>query len=382
MAFNRYFATAAVGTEDLVATELKSLGAKSVHRDRGGVHFAGDFALALRANLWLRVAMRVLEPLAEFPAEDADALYEGTRLLPWPDRLTPKHSLAVEASVRDSTVTHSQYAALRVKDAIVDLMRERCGARPSVDKKDPDVRVVLRLLRNRATLSLDLSGGALFQRGYRRHSVTTPLKETLAAAVVLASGWDGGVPFCDPMCGSGTIPIEAALIGSNAAPSVRRRFGVERWPTFSDLDRKLLAQLRQEAHSGERRLPAPVHGSDRSKEAVETARANARSAGVSIDWSVGDAREMRALSPPGTVAFNPPYGERIGPGNKTLKTLYWQLGKRMGTFQGHTIAVLSGHSSFEGAFGIRPSSRRSLFNGPIPCELLVYRLAARAAATL
>lgn len=370
----RYFATAAKGTEDLLAGELKSLGAGAVSPGRGGVSFEGDRELALKANLWLRTAMRVLQPVAEFEAPDPDALYEACKVLPWPEFLTPRHTFAVDATIRDSNITHSQYAALRVKDAIVDTMRERAGSRPSVDTRHPDLNVVLHVAKNKATLSLDLSGEALFQRGYRKRSARAPLKETLAAAMVLAARWSGETPFCDPMCGSGTIAIEAALIAGHRAPGLHRTFGVERWPSFSEPDRRLLEQLRQDARNGERHTPGAVFASDRSAEAIEAAKANARTAHVKIHFVVADIREVKPLTPPGLIAFNPPYGERLGRGNKALKTLYWQLGQKMRTFAGHRIAVLAGHAGFEGAFGLRPSSRRSLFNGPIPCELLLYSI--------
>ncbi len=371
---SHYFATAAKGTEDLLAAEIRSLGAKGVRVDRGGVRFQGDFELALRANLWSRTAMHVLVPLSEFEAAGADALYEGARAVGWHDHLTPSHRFSVEASVRDSAITHSHYAKLRVKDAIVDALRERRGSRPSVDAKDPDVRVVLHLANDRATLSLDLSGEPLFKRGYRVEKTQAPLKETLAAAVVLATGWRGETPFCDPMCGSGTIAIEAAFIGRKIAPGVRRRFGVERWPGFGEAERKMLERLRVEAREGSTRPKVEVFASDRDPDAVEAARANAHAAGVPVRTAVRDARAIEPFDPPATVAFNPPYGERVGPGNKALKALYWQLGQRMRGLRGHTVAVLAGHRGFEGAFGMQPRERRRLFNGPIECDLLVYRL--------
>jgi 23S rRNA (guanine2445-N2)-methyltransferase / 23S rRNA (guanine2069-N7)-methyltransferase len=370
----RYFATAAKGTEDLLAAEIEALGARGVEKGRGGVHFRGDLAVALDANLWLRTAMRVLEPVAEFAAPDADALYEGVKAVRWEDRITPRHTLAVDASVRDSGVTHSHYAELRVKDAIVDALRDRVGSRPSVDKRDPDLRIVLHLARNRATLSLDLSGEPLFQRGYRKSPARASLKETLAAAVVLGSGWNGETPFHDPLCGSGTIAIEAAMIAAHMAPGINRAFGVERWPTFGEAERRLLTERKEAAKALARALRVPILASDRSEEAITAAKVNAHAAHLMLQIRVADARQIEALSPPGTVAFNPPYGERISPGNKTLKTLYWQLSQRMKNLSGHTVAVLAGHPGFEGAFGIRPTSRRALFNGPIPCELLVYRL--------
>jgi len=374
MAPTRYFATAAKGTEDLLAAEIEALGARGVEPGRGGVHFLGDLSLALDANLWLRTAMRILEPVAEFSAPDHEALYEGTKAVRWEDRLTSRHTLAVDASVRDSAVTHSHYAELRVKDAVVDAIRERTGARPSVDKRSPNLRIVLHLARNQATLSLDLSSEPLFQRGYRKRQSRASLKETLAAAVVLGSGWKGETPFHDPLCGSGTIAIEAAMIAGHLAPGLNRAFGVERWPGFGEAERRVLARKREAARASARQTSPPILASDHSEEAIEATKVNAKAAGVVLQLRVADARKVDPLNPPGTLAFNPPYGERLSPGNKTLKTLYWQLGQRMKTLSNHTIAVLAGHSGFEGAFGARPLSRRAMFNGSIPCELLVYRI--------
>lgn len=368
-----YIATAAPGTEDLVARELEALGARAVRRERGRVRFRGDLATALRANLGCRVAMRVLEPLAEVAAGGPEALYEAAKALPWPERLTPRCTFAVEASVRDSALTHSHFVALKVKDAVADAMRARVGARPDVDARDPDVRIVVHLARDRATIALDLSGEALFKRGYRVRKTPAPLKETLAAAVVLASGWRGEEPLCDPMCGSGTLAIEAALLAANAAPGLGRRFGVERWPTFGDAERRLLDGLREETRAAVRRVELPILASDRSAEAVAAATANARAAGVALRFAVADVRSVPALSPPGTIVTNPPYGVRLDAGRKSLKAFYWQLGQRLRTFTGHRVAVLAGHPAFESAFGARPLRAREVFNGPIACRILLYR---------
>lgn len=376
-----HLATAAAGTEDLLADELRALGATAVRRRRGLVEFEGERELALKACLWLRTAMRVLVPLGEVAADDATALYEGVRGLSWQEHLDERHTLAVEVAGRAEGIAHTHYAALRIKDAVVDQLREKRGARPDVNAKDPDVRIVAHLSQRRCLLSLDLSGEPLFKRGYRVATTPAPLKETLAAAVVLASGWKADRPLADPMCGSGTIAIEAALLAQNRAPNASRAFGVERWPSFGERERRLLSDLRAEARASVRRGAPPVFASDRDEQAVAATQANVRKAGVPVTVSRQDARELRPLSPPGFIVVNPPYGERLeAGGRKQLKTFFWQLGQSWRGFEGHDLAVLAGGPEFESAFGLRPSGRQPLYNGPIRCTLLRYRLGAAGEA--
>src|SRR6516165_8545739 len=212
MATLPFFATCARGLEPVLADELRALGAADVATGRGGVAFAGDRALLYQANLWLRTAVRVLRPILEVTVTSPDELYEAVRGLDWSRYLTPEHTLAVDSNVRDSRITHSKYAALRVKDAICDQFVERCGRRPSVDVDEPMIGLNLHIYRNHAVLSLDSSGDSLHKRGYRPILTKAPLNEALAAALVLRTGWDGTTPLADPLCGSGTLPIEAAFL--------------------------------------------------------------------------------------------------------------------------------------------------------------------------
>ncbi len=369
-------ATAALGTEDLCAAELRALGLPSVRILKGAVEFKGTLVEGLKACLALRTAMRVLLPLAQVPAPDAQGLYEGLKGLPWQDHLSLRSTFAIDVSGESEGLTHSLFVAQKAKDAIVDVLRERLGGRPSVDRAQPDVRVVLHLHRGQADVSLDLAGDSLHKRGYRRAQHSAQLKETLAASVLLAAGYDGERPLCDPMCGSGTLAIEAALISQNRPPNLDRRFGCERWPSFSEAQRETLALLREELRAGLRPQSAPIVASDWDPEAVVAARSNARAAGVRVEVREADARELVPLSPPGLVVANPPYGGRIGGGGgkKQLKSFYHALGMRWKTLAGHGIAVLSGAPEFESAFGMRPRARRALFNGPLRCELLMYRV--------
>ncbi len=373
---HRLIATAAFGTEDLLAAELSELGLAGVRRRRGAVEFRGTLVDALRACIHVRTAMRVLRSLGEVEAAGPDSLYESLRSLPWAEHLDLTHSFAVEVSGQTEGLTHSLYAAQKAKDAIVDSLRAVLGGRPDVNVREPDVRIVLHLRAGRAEVSLDVAGESLHRRGWRSRPHPASLKETLAAAVVLGSGWRGELPLVDPMCGAGTIAIEAALLAAGRPPNARRRFGAERWPGFGATDRRALASLRAEALARPPREHPPIRACDRDPEAVEAARENARQAGVQLDLSVADARELGPSYPPGYVVTNPPYGGHAGGGGgqKQLKTFFHALGRNARGLSGHTLAFLTGSPAFESAFGMRPVGRRKLFNGPIPAQLLVYRV--------
>src|SRR5205085_1747209 len=230
---SRYFATCARGIEPTLADELRALGADAVQPGRGGVQFRGDRALLYRANLWLRTAIRVLMPVLEAPVTSPEELYDAVRSVDWSQYLTPEHTLAVDCNVRDSRLTHSKYAALKTKDAICDQFVERVGRRPSVDVDEPMVGLNLHVYRDRAVLSLDSTGESLHKRGYRPVLTKAPLNEALAAGLIFLSGWNSQTPLIDPMCGSGTFPIEAAWIALQRPPGLtRRRFGFHGWPDF------------------------------------------------------------------------------------------------------------------------------------------------------
>jgi putative N6-adenine-specific DNA methylase len=371
-----FFATASAGTEDLLAEELSALGLRGVRAGRGGVRFSGGTGDAMRVCLWSRIAMRVLLPLVEFPAGDADALYAGAHGVRWEEHLDETRTFAVEAVGRTEALGHTHFTALRVKDAVADALRERRGSRPDVNAGDPDVRIVAHLAGDRASLALDLAGEPLFKRGWRLAQTEATLKETLAAAVLRACGYDGTRPLIDPMCGSGTLAIEAALIAQNHAPGVHRRLGIERWASFDETLRADLRRMRDEARRGVRRGAPPVVACDRDPEAVQAARVNVKRAGLPIQVRQADARELLPLDPPGFVVVNPPWGKRLeGGGRQRLKTFFWQLGQAWRGLHGHRLAVLAGGPEFESAFGMRPTSRRPLWNGPVRCMLLTYDLA-------
>ncbi len=296
MSTERYFATCGRGIEPVLAEELVGLGAREVEPGRGGVHFGGDLAILYRANLWLRTAIRVLRPILEATVTSPDELYEAVRALDWSRYMTPDHTLAVDCNVRDSHITHSKYAALRVKDAICDQFVERQGKRPSVDVDEPMVGLNLHIYRDRAVLSLESSGESLHKRGYRPIQTRAPLNEALAAALVLLTGWRGEQPFADPLCGSGTLAIEAAWIALRRPPGLtRKRFGFQGW---MDFDVQLWTALRDEARRGAgRSLPAPILASDVRGDAVSLAINNARAAGIGHLLRF-DKRDVRDFQPP------------------------------------------------------------------------------------
>jgi putative N6-adenine-specific DNA methylase len=370
----RYFATCGRGIEPILADELRALGAADVTPGRGGVAFTGDRALLYRANLWLRTAVRVLTPVLEADVASPDELYEAVRAFDWSRLLTPDHTLAVDCNVRDSQITHSKYAALRVKDAVCDQFVERCGRRPSVDVDEPLIGLNLHVWRDHAVLSLDSSGESLHKRGYRPVLTRAPLNEALAAALVLRSGWRPDSGFADPMCGSGVLPIEAAWLALRRPPGLtRRRFGFMGW---MDYDVRLWTALRDEARRGVgKALPAPVYAADVRGDAVAFAISNARAAGIGhlLTVTKADVRDFRPPEgPPGVVLCNPPYGERLGE-ERLLVGLYKTLGEVFATrCRGWTACVFTGSPLLAEAIGLRPAEEVPLFNGKIPCRLVRF----------
>jgi putative N6-adenine-specific DNA methylase len=385
----RFFATCAKGTEGALRRELAALRLKAVRGERGGVSFEGPLEAGMRACLHSRTAMRVLLELARFPAGSPEALYEGARAVDWEPWLTVRTTLAVEASVSSSAITHSGYAALKVKDAAVDALREKLGARPDVDAKDPDVRIVLHLARDEATLSLDLAGAPLHRRGYRAVTTEAPLKETLAAAVLLLGGADPELPFVDPLAGSGTLAIEQALRARHVAPGLSRAFGFQRWPAYRGGPQSAWDRMKAEARAlALPRAPAPIIARDLHPKAVLAARRNVEAAGVGGDVVIeqGDARDLVPRFAAGTIAANPPYGERLmgggaepSPGDarvqaKKLQGFYRGLAEMLARHSGWNALLLSGSPLLERAIPLRPEIDHRLWNGPLEVHLLRYRI--------
>jgi putative N6-adenine-specific DNA methylase len=365
-----FFATAAKGTEGALRDELREIGLRRVKADRGGVHFEGPPEDGYRACLHSRVAMRVLRPLATFPSQTEGELYDGIRGVDWSEFLTQGRTLAVRATCADSSLTHTLYIAQKTKDAVVDQLRDAAGARPSVDIESPDVTICVHLVRDVATVYVDLAGEPLHRRGYRVVTGDAPLKETLAAAMVRLSGWDRVSPFVDPMCGSGTIAIEAASWASKVAPGIgRKRFGFERWASFTDGAR--MKELREEARAAEAPLEAPVFAGDIDPQMVSLTDANARTAGVDVLVEQRDVRDLRPLPSGGAVVTNPPYGERLVAGDVLLRG----MGGALMRLEGHQVTVIAGSPEVAQALG-RPDRWLIVYNGAIESRLLFFDLRA------
>lgn len=367
----RFFATAAKGTEGALRDELRELRLYHVRADRGGVHFEGRWDDAWYACLQSRIALRILAELATFEAPDGATLYDGVRTVDWAPFLTPAHTLAVSASCRSGGLTHTGFIALKAKDAVVDQIRDRVAARPSVDRKDPDVSLFVHIVKDQATLYLDLAGESLHRRGYRAEHLEAPIKETLAAAILRLSGWDRASPLVDPMCGSGTFPIEAALWAANVAPGLlRTRFGFERWACHDATAAARMAELRRVARAARREEVPQILGRDIDPAAIELARANARKAGVLPRFETGPVGTMQPLEHPGLVVVNPPYGERLD----ADRALYDEMAAAFWRMRGHTVALLAGSPALERALRRKPDHWQVLFNGDIECRLLLYRM--------
>jgi putative N6-adenine-specific DNA methylase len=354
-----------------LARELSELGAAEVEPGRGGAAFHGNSELLYRANLWLRTAVRVLRPILDAEVHSPDELYEAVRTIDWSEFLTPDHTLAVDCNVRDSAITHSQYAARRVKDAICDQFRDKTGRRPSVDVEQPMLGLNLHVHRNQAALSLDSSWGSLHKRGYRPIQTIAPINEALAAGLLMQTEWLPAEPLVDPLCGSGTFCIEAAWMALKRPPGLTRKwFGFQGW---LDFDRPLWNALRDDARRGVLKdLPAPIRGSDIRRDALELAGRNARAAGIGhlLAFDRFDVKDARPpAGPPGIVIANPPYGERIGD-EKELVGLYRGLGE---TVRDHwpswRLCVFTGNDWLARKVGLKVKSSVPFYNGRIPCRL-------------
>ena len=367
-----FFVTAAKGTEPLLRDELREMRLPQVKCDRGGVHFDGDWLDAFRACLHTRIGLRVLHVLGRFPATSADDLYDAVREVDWKPWLTPRHTLAVTAFCRDSELRHTQFIAQKTKDAIVDQLRDELRERPNVDRQDPDVHIFLHLVKNQATVYLDLAGESLHRRGYRKDALEAPLKENLAAALLRYAGWGRiEAPLCDPMCGSGTIAIEAALWAHGIPPGLSREcFGFERWPSHDESLKKAMKHLRAEARAGARRKAPPVMASDIDPRALEATAQNARISGVKLEISRRSVLEQKPLDPPGFIVTNPPYGMRLETDHEFLT----RLGEVFRELHDHTVAVIVPQDGPRRAIPLHSEKYQIVFNGDIECRMYVYEI--------
>ncbi|HYX19135.1 MAG TPA: THUMP domain-containing protein [Nostoc sp.] len=372
---NQYFATVARGLETLAAQELEQLGAHSVEPGFCGVAFEGDRTLLYRVNLWARLPFRILVNIHEFPCLDAKDLYRGIQSIDWQNYLTPDMTLAVNTTGKNNHLNHSHFTSLQIKNAIVDQQKENLGERSNVELHEPDVRVNVHIERDSCTVKLDSSGNSLHRRGYRPAVGAAPLKESLAAALIQLSGWQPNQMFYDPLCGSGTLPLEASLKALNIAPGLfRESFGFENW---LDFDLSLLEKLLQEAKDSQLdNLPAPIWGSDRDENIIEQAINNAQNCGVDnhVWFSQMELADVVAPADSGVLFCNPPYGERLGR-DSDLGAFYKLLGDVLKQrFKGWTAFVLSGNKELSQSIGLKSSQRIAVYNGALPCQLMKYEL--------
>lgn len=360
------------GLEEVLAQELTELGASNIEIGRRMVSFTGDKAMMYRANFCLRTAIRILKPIKHFSAKTADEVYEAVKSIEWENYLDNMSSFAVDAVVFSNEFRHSKFVAYKVKDAIVDYFREKTGNRPSVRINNPDVSFNIHVAEDQCTLSLDSSGESLHRRGYRQEQVEAPLNEVLAAGMILMTGWRGECDLIDPMCGSGTIPIEAALIARNIAPGVfRKEFGFEKW---KDFDQDLFDSIYND-DSQEREFNHKIYGYDNNPKANEIATHNVKAAGVTKDviLKIQPFQQFEQPAEKSIIITNPPYGERISSGD--LLDLYQMIGERFKhAFTGNDAWILSYRDECFDQIGLKPSVKIPLFNGALECQFRKYQL--------
>ena len=360
------------GLEEVLAKELTALGANNIEIGRRMVAFTGDKEMMYKANFYLRTAIRILKPIHHFEAKDADEVYEQIKAIPWEEYLNVERTFAVDAVVFSEVFRHSKFVAYKVKDAIVDYFREKTGQRPGVRVNHPDVLLNIHIAETRCTLSLDSSGESLHRRGYRQEAVEAPLNEVLAAGMILLTGWHGETDLIDPMCGSGTIPIEAALIARNIAPGVfRKGFAFERW---ADFDQDLFDTIYND-DSQEREFTHKIYAYDNNPKAIEIATNNIKAAGCSRDIALRMQPFQQFTQPTekAIIITNPPYGERIS--TYDLLGLYDMIGERLKhTFTGGMAWILSYREECFDQIGLKPTQRIPLFNGPLECEFRQYEI--------
>ena len=381
----RFFATWPRGLEALLAEELSSLGGLEVRIAGGGAAFAGDMKLAWRCNLWSRLATRILVQVADGAYSREDDVYRLARSVAWDDWFAVDKTLRVNVTAIKSPLRSLEFIALRIKDAVCDVFRERCGSRPSVDTREPDVRIQAFLTENRCTLYLDTSGAPLYQRGLRQKTVSAPLKENLAAGMLKLSGWQPGISLFDPMCGSGTLLLEAVQVALNVAPGARRTFAFERFENFIPAVWRRMkeeADAAAESVSGLQKKMADatwgLYGADRDPVAYRAALANLDRAGWLglVRLSADDVAAAVAPATQGILLSNPPYGVRLSE-QEELAAFYPELGRVMKQqFAGWTCHFLSADTRLPKLVGLKPSRKTPLFNGDLDCRLYEFKMVA------
>lgn len=355
------------GLEEVLATELRNLGASDVTPHNRAVSFTGDIAILYKANLWLRTALKVLIPIEKFKAKNEKQLYDGIRKINWDEYLDKDGRFVIRTSLKSDFFNHSQYVSLKSKDAIADQFRDKYGIRPSVDLTHPDLSIDIHINRDEVTVSLDSSAESLHRRGYRTDSTLAPINEVTAAGMILLTGWNGEGNYVDPMCGSGTLLIEAAMIAKNMPPNLNRaQFGFERWKNY---DPELFAKIRKEALDSICESKANIIGSDKTFKAIDISRENITRAGLDEDIKVSNKRfeEVKGPTGGGIMIINPPYGERLP--IEEIGAFYKMMGDQMKKeFDGYDVWVISSNIPALKMTGLAPSKKITLYNGALECR--------------
>lgn len=372
---NQYFATVAHGLEELAAQELKNLGAENIKVEFTGISFTGTKKTLYQVNLWSRLIFRVFMPIKTVKALNAEQLHDNVKQIDWSEYFTHQQTFAVNCTGKNKNLNHSHFTALQIKNAIVDQQRERTGKRSYIDIENPDFLINGHILENRCIISLDSSGTSLHRRGYRPAMGLAPLKETLACALLEIAEWTPNLTFLDPLCGSGTLPIEAGLKSLNIAPGLyREEFAFQKW---RDYDQKLWFQLVKEAKDQQKtELIAPIFGSDVDAEILEQAQINAKVSKLNslINFQQKELSQIEAPTDQGIIICNPPYGQRIGEETE-LESLYKLLGDTFKQkFKGWTAYVLTGNKNLAKKIGLKPARRIPINNGALPCTFLKYEM--------
>ena len=361
------------GMEDVLAEELIKLGANDVEIGRRMVAFKGDLRMLYKANLHCRTALRILKPIYKFKASDTDQLYQAVKRVKWENYIKAEQTIAIDSVIFSDEFKHSKFVSYRVKDAIADYFTEKFGKRPSVKLTNPDIELNIHIAQTNCTLSLDSSGESLHKRGYRLDQTEAPLNEVLAAGMILKTGWRGESDFIDPMCGSGTLLIEAAMIALNIAPGLfRKGFSFEKW---ADFDQELFDEIYND-ESEEKEFAHTIYGSDISPKAIEIATSNIKRAGLGKCIKLKTIPFQQYTEAPSdnvVLVMNPPYGERIS--TKDILGLYEMIGERLKhAFQGCSAWILSYREECFEKIGLKPSMKYKLMNGSLDCEFRKYEI--------
>jgi putative N6-adenine-specific DNA methylase len=369
----RYVAKTLYGLEKVLSEELRNMGAEEVEVANRAVLFKGDKSLLYMVNYYARTALSVLMPIADFRIRSKEDLYKGASKIEWENYMDTDNTFSIVPVINSSHFSHTGYAGLILKDSIADYFRKKTGRRPSVDQDDPVLLINLHISNDLVTVSIDSSVIPLFKRGYRQEQAVAPLNEVLAAGILLLSGWNASTTLTDPMCGSGTIPVEAGLIACKIPPGrFRKFFGFQRW---KDFDEDLFNKVKHECDSQIVDSPVNIFGSDISEQAICQARANLIKAGLDkmIHLNIADFQNLKAVDDQGFVFLNPPYGQRIQP--EEIDKLYGMIGTTLKHhFSGNTAWLITSNRESLKKIGLKPKEKHTLFNGALECTLLKYEL--------